>query len=279
MIVIENLSKCYKNFNLDKISFSVPKGYIMGLIGANGAGKSTIIKSIATLIKPDSGYIKINDLLLTSEDTLIREKVGYISDENIYPLTNSLIKNAKLIAPFYPKWSWTEFNRLCDIFKIDKKKPLSKLSKGNQSKTQIILALSHIPEFLIMDEPTTGLDSTMRLKFKDVIREYVDIYKTTVIFSTHITTDLEDFADYISYIKEGKLIFTDEYESVLDSYSVVSGSSIEKCEGIISLKKNRYSSTALVDNRAFDGSDDLIKESSTLESIMYFFESDEVKSV
>ncbi len=279
-IEVKKINKSYKGFKLKDVSFSLEEGYVMGLIGANGAGKTTLIKSLLTLIIPESGEIKLLDEILTSENTILREKVGFVYDENIYNIGLNIVKQAKLIEPFYPTWSWDDFNRYCDLLKVDKKKKLQKMSKGNQTKVQLILALSHRPKVLIMDEPTTGLDPVIRSKVINIVRELVEKYNTTVLYSTHITSDLENFADYITYLKDGEILFSDEYSNLKESYSIIKGKDISTINknGIISIKETEFNFCALVDNRYFkqEADAEILHQNTSLQDIMIFFEEESV---
>lgn len=249
ILEIENVSKNYDNFKLDDISFNLDKGFIMGFIGPNGAGKTTTIKLIMNLIKRNSGKIKVFGLDNFKNGKEIRNRIGFVYDEcNFYDNLN-LRDNAKLIADFYDKWNWIEFDKYISKFELNQKQKIKELSKGMKTKFAIAIALSHKAELLIMDEPTSGLDPIFRQEIISILQEYIEDGSRSILFSTHILSDIEKMADYITFINKGKIVFSEEKTVIEDEYRIVKGGLDILDEDIqkyfIEIKKNKYGFSGL----------------------------------
>ncbi|MDU1412097.1 MAG: ABC transporter ATP-binding protein [Clostridium sp.] len=272
---IKNLCKSYKNFKLDNISFQIKKGFVMGLIGENGAGKTTTIKLIMNLLKKDDGTIEIFDKDNCKYEREIKEKIGFVYDDCFYYENLSIKDNGKIFANFYKLWSWDTFNKYISDFGLNEKQKVKELSKGMKMKFAIALALSHGAEFLIFDEPTSGLDPVMRRQILDIFQNLMEDEKMGILISSHITSDLEQIADYITYIKKGKVVFSETTLDVLDNYKIIKGSledldSIDK-NLIWGLRKNKYGFEGMImDINKLDKSilKKLVIERPTLEDIM-----------
>ncbi|GAA0116004.1 ABC transporter ATP-binding protein [Clostridium senegalense] len=223
ILEVKNLTKAYKNFKLEDISFTLPKGYIMGFIGQNGAGKTTTIKLIMNLVKKDSGEIKVFEKDNLKFEKEIKEQIGFVYDEGYFYEHLSLEDNAKLVAPFYKEWSFDTFYKYANKFGLNKGQKFKELSKGMKMKYSLSIALSHNAKFIIMDEPTAGLDPVVRAEVLNILRELIQDENVGVLLSTHITSDLEKIADYITYINNGKIVFSKSKEEVLDTYKIVKG--------------------------------------------------------
>lgn len=223
-IEVREISKRVEGFSLDKVSFAVPKGYISGLIGPNGAGKSTLIKMVMGMVVPDQGNITIHGKRAGIEGAEYRQEIGYVSDENIYYETLTLEQMKEIYRPFYPRWDEQQFREYLDRFELSSKKKIKDCSKGMKTKYALALALSHHPSLLIMDEPTAGLDPVFRRELLDLLAEFIQDENRTVLFSTHLTTDLDKVADYITFIHRGRLVFSETKDEVLERYLIVKGS-------------------------------------------------------
>lgn len=223
-IKIRELSKRVEGFSMDKVSFAVPKGYISGLIGPNGAGKSTLIKMVMGMAVPDQGSITIHGKRAGIGGAEYRQEIGYVSDENIYYETLTLEQMKEIYRPFYPRWDEQQFREYLDRFELSSKKKIKDCSKGMKTKYALALALSHHPSLLIMDEPTAGLDPVFRRELLDLLSEFIQDENRTVLFSTHLTTDLDKVADYITFIHRGRLVFSETKDEVLERYLIVKGS-------------------------------------------------------
>lgn len=221
---LTDISKHYpKGFSLDGISFDLPQGYIMGLIGPNGAGKSTLIKLILNMVKRDSGSIEVlgKDALIDEE--AIKQNLGVVFSSNYFYDNWNVKQVRKAMAPMYSQWNDAAFNHYLDVFKIDPKKKTKELSRGMQTKLALAVALSHDAKLLILDEPTSGLDVLARDELMDILMNYIADGLHTVLFSTHITTDLDRSADFITYITQGQLYFTGSKDELKEYFIIVKG--------------------------------------------------------
>ncbi|MGO4697973.1 ABC transporter ATP-binding protein [Paenibacillus sp. 2TAB26] len=222
-IELRNLTKTYNQFTVDNVSLDVKKGYITGLIGPNGVGKSTLIKMMLGMIRPDSGSVKILGRAMPEHEVDIKQRIGIVSDDCFYYEHLTIRDMKEMIAPFYKKWSNTKFNGLLEQFELSPKKKIDELSKGMKIKFSLAVALSHEAELLIMDEPTSGLDPVFRRELLDLLGDMMQDERNTIIFSTHITTDLDRIADYITFINRGKLVFNESKDEVFERYAIVKG--------------------------------------------------------
>jgi len=223
ILEIQNLSKSYKNFTLDNLSFNVERGSVMGFIGPNGAGKSTTIKLIMNLVKKDSGNINIFGLDNLKHEKEIKEKIGFVYDENYFYEELNIIEMKNILQPFYKSWNDTLFEKYIKEFELPKKNKIKNLSKGMKMKLSLALALCHNAELIIMDEPTSGLDPVFRSELLDILYNVIQDENVSIFFSTHITTDLEKIADYITFINKGKLVFSQPKDEIIENYGLVKG--------------------------------------------------------
>jgi len=277
ILYIDNLSKKYKNFKLNNVSLQLPKGFIMGLIGENGAGKTTLIKLIMNLVKKDSGDIKVFDKDNVKFEREIKDRIGFVYDEACYYDHMSLEENGNMFSVLYSKWDNNKFNDYLNKFDLNKDKKLKELSKGMRMKFSLCIALSHGAEFIIMDEPTVGLDPVVRSEVLEELQCLMENENMGVLISTHITSDLERIADYITFIKDGNIIFSKPKDEIMESYKIIKGDSsiltkeVEKYfEGI---NKNRFGFEALtsqVDKVREVLKDNVVVDKVTIEDIMIF---------
>ncbi|WP_141432666.1 ABC transporter ATP-binding protein [Bacillus sp. 03113] len=253
MLEVENVSKKFDGFLLDELSFSLPRGYIMGYIGPNGSGKSTTIRMILNLIKKDHGQIRLFGKDHIEHEVEAKQKIGYVCDEGRYYETLSCEQMKKMIAPFYKKWDEKLYQDYVKKFQLPTNKKIKDLSKGMKMKYSIALALSHHPELVIMDEPTSGLDPIIRSEVLDILKEFVMDEKKSILFSTHITSDLEKVADFITFIQEGKLIYSGTKDDMLEHYLLVKGDVTSLNDANQSLftgiNKNQFGFSGLATNR------------------------------
>lgn len=277
-IEIKNLSKKYKSFLLDNVSFSIPKGYIMGFIGENGAGKTTTIKSMLNLIRRDSGEIKILGKNIDNSELEIKSKLGYVSGESFYP-KRTLKEVTSVYKRFYESWDDDLYHTYLTQFNLSEEKKIDELSKGMQLKYMITLALSHHAELLILDEPTSGLDPVARDNLLEIFQTIVENEDTSILFSTHITSDLDKCADYITFIKNGKIIDSCSKDDMLDQYRLVNGTEdqlpmIE--ERLISYKTNVFGFNGLIKTRDVNDNDTCKIGHPSLDDIMIYYANKEV---
>lgn len=278
MLELNNVNKeFYEGFKIENLSFKLKPGYIMGFIGPNGAGKSTTIKMIMNLLKLDSGDIKIFGKDHVKDEVAIKDRIGFVYDQSYFYENLTIDDMKNIIAPFYSQWNEDTYKKYLDIFKLRWDFQIKKLSKGMKTQFAIALALSHNADLIIMDEPTAGLDPVIRREVLDLLYNVIQDEKKSIFFSTHITTDLEKIADYITYIKDGKLVFSKSMEEVMESYALVKGGpdqlNDEIKKNIMGLRETNVGFEALTDNpkeiRNILGADILI-ERPTLEDIMYY---------
>jgi len=223
ILEIRNLNKSYDKFKLSDISFSFPRGYIMGFIGANGAGKTTTIKLIMNMLQRDSGEIRVLGKDNVSCELQVKEKIGYVGETPTFYDDMTVHWTADFARRFYRSWDQELFENLLRKFNLDKAKKISELSKGMKMKTSLAIALSHQPELLILDEPTSGLDPIVRDELLDVLMEFIQDERKGVFFSSHITSDIEKIGDYVTFIDEGKIILSEEKNEILDRWKLVKG--------------------------------------------------------
>ena len=220
---ITKLRKRYGEFRLNDVSFSLPRGYVMGLVGPNGAGKTTIIKLIMSLIKPDGGGIEIFGLDHLAHEKEVKGRIGFVYDVPPFYGDVSLRDTKRAIALFYEKWNEPLFNDLVSQFQLPLKKKVKTLSSGMRTKFALALALSHDAELLILDEPTTGLDPVFRRELLHGLSGLLQDEEKSILFSTHITTDLERIADYVTFLEDGEVTLSASREELQEKWGVVRG--------------------------------------------------------
>ena len=247
-LIISGLTKTYKDFMLNGVSFSVPCGSIVGLIGENGAGKSTTINAVLGLIQKEAGSICV--LGKEQLDNEIKEQIGVVFDGNNYPEIFSARKLNRVMKDIYHSWEEHTFLNLLKKFSLPADKPIKQFSKGMKMKLAIAVALSHNSKLLILDEATSGLDPVMRDDILDVFLEFVQDEEHSIMISSHITTDLEKVADNITFIYHGKVLFCKAKDELLYQYGIVRCGAavfdeIDKSE-ILAYRKEDYQWNVLV---------------------------------
>ena len=275
VLEINNITKDYKTFKIDNISFNLPKGYIMGFIGANGAGKTTTIKLILNMIKRDSGEIKVFGLDNIREEERIKEQIGVVFDECYYLEDWTLNDVEKAVSMFYKNWNSSIYEKYLKEFNLARDKKVKDLSRGMRMKLMIAVAFSHEAKLLILDEPTSGLYPVARDEFLDILRDYIEDEEKSVIFSSHITSDIEKIADYITYINNGKIIFTGEKDEFLEKYCIIKGGKEDITESqkkeIIGLRIHSTGFEGLIElKKAVGFSSKVIIEKASLDEIMIY---------
>lgn len=221
ILQVENLTKQYQDFKLDKVSFSIPKGTIMGLIGENGAGKSTTINAILDLIKKDAGTVTFWGQELPSNPRQLKEDIGVVFDGINFYETLTPAKVGQISKSAYCQWDEQLYNEYLQKFQLPSRNEIKTFSKGMKMKLSIAVALSHHPKFLILDEATSGLDPVMRDDILDVFLDFVQDEEHSILMSSHITTDLEKVADYITFIHQGKVMFCKTKDELRYRYGII----------------------------------------------------------
>lgn len=278
VLEIKKLRKDYGDFCLQDISFSLPEGYIMGLIGPNGAGKTTTIKLIMNLLRKNGGGINIFEKDHIDHEVEIKSKIGFVYDNPDYYTHLNLKQMKNIIAPFYKTWDDPEFMRLVDRFKLPMGKALKNFSRGMVMKAAIAIALSHHADFIIMDEPTSGLDPVFRRELLELLYDLLQSEKKSILFSTHITSDIERIADFITFILDGEIIFSKRKDEVLENYALVKGGNEllneETKHYFKGIRRTEFGFEALTDDvKAIKDKvgSDIVIDKASLEDIMYFF--------
>lgn len=280
-ISIDSLKKEYKQFLLDSISFDVPRGYITGFIGPNGSGKTTTIKSILSYIRPDGGIIKVLDEEVAEDNTYL-EKIGVVMDTPFLVKDWTIKDVEKSIKPFYTKWNSETFHMYLTKFKIHETLKVKELSRGMTVKLMIAIALSHGAELLVLDEPTSGLDPVAREEICEILQEFVEDEKHSVFFSTHITSDLEEIADYIIFLINGKIVYKGEKDNLMENYILIKGG-IKELESLdqnklIGIRKHATGFEAVsLKADSINLRDDFIIEPISLEKLIIFFNRGELR--
>ena len=218
---VKDLNKKYPSFSLKDVSFSVKPGEIMGFIGRNGAGKTTTLKSIMNLIHYESGEIKAFDLDMKEHELDNKQRIGFaLSELNYYP-NRTIRQLVNVTKRFYKNFDEAKFEQVCKLFNLNMDKKLEELSSGMKVKYSVAIALSHKAELLILDEPTSGLDPVSRDEILDIFREIVKSKDRAILFSTHITSDLDKCASDITYIHDGSIVYTGSKQDFVNSYLFV----------------------------------------------------------
>lgn len=223
LLKVSGLTKRYDKFTLDGVSFSLDEGYIMGFVGRNGAGKTTTIKSMLGLVHPDSGTVSICGMDFAENELACKQQTGVVLGEFDYYKKKTLGVIADVYRHIYTTWDDDAYHGYLERFDLDESKQIEQLSSGMRVKFALALALSHGARLLILDEPTSGLDPVSRDELLDIFRTVIEDGTHSILFSTHIVTDLEKCADYITYIKDGRLLASVEHADFLDSYRLVKG--------------------------------------------------------
>ncbi|WP_442603286.1 ABC transporter ATP-binding protein [Paenibacillus sp. KN14-4R] len=271
---IRNINKQYPNFELKDVSFQLEKGYIMGFIGANGAGKTTTIKSILKMIHIDSGEVCILGKNIAEHEIELKQEIGYAFGGFEFYTRSKMKTLTDVIKKFYKNWDDETYYNYLRRFKLDENKKIAELSTGMKVKYSLAIALSHGAKLLILDEPTSGLDPVARDGLLDIFQELVVDGEISILFSTHITSDLEKCADFITYIENGQIINSAEKEEFMESYRLLSGSESQLSqvkEQLISYKKNSFGFTGLIHTKDLDPSSDVKAATPSLEEIMIYF--------
>lgn len=274
---VKNLCKKYDGFELKDINIELPKGMIMGLIGENGAGKSTTIKAILNLINTNNGKIKIFGLDNKENEKEIKENIGVVLDDSFLSEYLNPTDINKMMKKVYKNWDEELYFKYIQDFKLPKDKISKEYSSGMKMKLKIAVALSHHPKLLILDEPTSGLDPVARNEILDIFQDFIQDENKGIFVSSHITSDLEHIADYITFINEGEIVLTKTRDELLENYGLVKCSeeefkNIDK-KDFVKYKKNRYEYEVLVEDKfAFKKKYDIqIIDRPTIEDIMLIY--------
>lgn len=276
MLRVEDLSKKFSGFSIKNISLEIPKGYICGLIGENGAGKSTLIKTLVGIYNKDEGNIYVDGMRFEENEVQIKDMLGLVMDELMFEDVLTPENVEKLYGGFYSKFDKEKFYGYLEKFNVPKNKKLKKLSKGMKIKFQLAFALSHDAKLFLFDEPTAGLDTDFRKEFLDICTGLIADGERTVLFSTHITEDLDKVADYIAFIQDGELLFMASKEDLCQRFTYVQAENYKlrliPQKAVVYMQEGEYGGSALVVNSKSVVLDQAYtKRQPTVEEIMYHF--------
>lgn len=278
-IEINALCKSYPNFALDNVSFKVPGGSIVGFVGQNGAGKTTTIKAILDIIRRDSGAITLMGRDNIAEGPVARSQVGVVFDECSFhdwltaPMVASILRNV------YKSWDDAYFTQLLERFGIadrtGKKDTLKTYSRGMKMKLSLAAALAHRPKLLILDEATSGLDPVVRDEILDIFLDFISDEEHSILFSSHITSDIEKAADYLVFIHQGRIVLDAEKDALLDSYGILRCpaayyDAMDKTH-VKGMRRTDFGLEVLIDDRpGFRAGDEVVVDRATVDDIMLF---------
>ena len=256
MIDCNNVSKRFTSFSLKNITFNLPAGYICGLIGENGSGKTTLINILSGLYSYD-GEVRISGRDYCNHEYDIKQDIGVVVHGDIFEAQESLISNGNYFGRFYKKYSENLLENYLERFNLNDKKKYKELSKGEKLKFALAFALAHEPRLLLLDEPGANFDIEFRKEFNSLLREFIIDGTRSVILSTHIISDVETFADYILFLKNGEQVLFGDVETIREKYRMVSGEKYKiklLKDRIIYLEEGRISCNALVkhDKQGYD---------------------------
>jgi len=276
ILEVIGLTKKYKNsdFSLNDVSLSIPSGTIMGFVGENGAGKSTTIGCILNTLIKDSGTVNVFGREMTDENTNIRDDIGVVYDTSSFPLYLTPLKISSAMRHIFSKWDNDLFLQYMKKFNLPENQPIKTFSRGMTMKLNIAVALSHKPKLLILDEATSGLDPIVRDDILDVLLDFVQDENHSILLSSHITSDLEKVADYITFIHNGSIILSESKDNLIYNYGVMRCKTtqfeqIDK-EDMLAFKKQDYSINVLVSDKqsAAKKYRDVLIDDITIEEIM-----------
>lgn len=220
---IKNLNKHLNGFNIKNINLQLPKGYILGYIGQNGAGKTSTIKLIMNQLKCDTGEIRVFGRQYEDDEAKYKDMIGFIGDECCFPKCFTLKEVISTLKDFYYSFDEVKFNEYAEKWALPYKKKIKDFSKGMKAKLSFASVLSRDTKLLLLDEPTSGLDPVVRSEVLEILQQYISDGERSVIFSTHIMSDLEKITDYLYFINNGEKVFHDTTENILESHLVVKG--------------------------------------------------------
>lgn len=273
---VTGLTKHYDSgFTLDDVTFDLPSGYIMGLVGPNGAGKSTLIKLILNMTTRDAGRIEVLGLDAIADEEQAKEQLGVVLDSSYFIEYMTVDAVEQTSSPMYPLWDHNLFDAYLRRFGLGRNKKIKDLSRGMQMKLMLAVALSHDAKLLILDEPTSGLDVLSRDELMDILSDYVADGGHSVIFSTHITADLERCADFLAYITNGMLYYSGPKDEFEDAFRLVKGGPDELTDGLqramVGIRTYATGFDALVrtqDIPHIGGTDGLLTQHASIEDVI-----------
>lgn len=278
-----HLVKNYPGFSLKDVSLNLPSGCIMGFIGENGAGKSTTFKALLDLIRLDGGFITFWGKTLAENSAQLKEDIGIVFDNMNFYETLTPKQIGRICSSTYKNWDAKIYQNYLTRFSLPEQKELKTFSKGMQVKQSLAVALSHNPKLLILDEATSGLDPVVRDDILDIFLDFVQDEQHSILVSSHITSDLEKIADYITFIHDGKIIFSESKDALLYDYGIIrcgsAGFDVMDKKDILAFRKTDYQYNVLIKNRktASQKYKDAVIDTPTIDEIMLLYVKGESK--
>ncbi len=272
ILQLSGLCKKYEGFSLDNVSFSLPYGCIMGFVGENGAGKSTTIKAVLNLIRRDQGEIQVFGKDNIQNELEIKEQIGVVFDSLNLPEMIRPLDVGRMMKSVYRQWDGAKYDQYLAQFQLPAKKLVKDLSRGMKMKLAIAVALSHSARLLLLDEATSGLDPIVRDEILDILLEFIQDESCGVLFSSHITGDLEKIADYVTFIHQGKILLSEPKDLLLEKYGVIRCTKEELAaldkSAVVGMRRHQFGVEALVEKKKISGVYTIDKAS--IEDIMLF---------
>lgn len=273
---IKNLNKTFNGFSIKDINLELPKGYILGYIGQNGAGKTSTIKLIMNQLKRDSGEIKVFGKEYSEDESKYKDMIGFIGDECYFPTCFTLKDVIKTLKDFYSSFDEDKFKEYVDKWQLPYKRKIKEFSKGMKVKLAFASVLSRNTKLLLLDEPTSGLDPVIRCEILEILQDYIADGERSVLFSTHITSDLEKITDYLFFINKGEKVFNDTTENVLENHLLVKGGiddlTKEIKEKLIGYKSSNYGFEGLINSKNKQYiNENLLLEKPSMDEIVVFY--------
>jgi ABC-2 type transport system ATP-binding protein len=274
ILSVRDLTKRYEKFTLDRVSFELDQGYIMGFIGSNGAGKTTTLKSMLNLVHKDGGVVEVLGKDFTQNELALKQEIGFMFGGVDYYPKSRVAKITDVVRRFYANWDEATYRQYIQRFSIDESKKVAELSGGMRVKYSLALALSHRARLLILDEPTSGLDPVARDDLLELFQELIEDGERSILFSTHITSDLEKCADFITYIQNGRIIESRAKDDLIAAYRLVQGTreQIRLLPGLIACKEHAFGFTGLIKTADLPPLEGVSAEPPSIEEIMIYHE-------
>ena len=274
LLEISHLDKQIGTLHLQDISFTLEPGYIFGLIGRNGSGKTSLIRTLLNLYHKDSGTIVVNDCPMDSMEHEAKDQIGFVLDEFIFEEKLSISANGRYFGSTYSKYDHSLFLQFCERFNLDPKQKTGRLSKGQKTRFQLAFALSHQAKLFIMDEPAAGLDPLFRRELTGYMQELVEDGTRSVLFSTHLTADLDQIGDYIALIDKGRFCFCMDKESLRERFVLLEGTEEQirslHSPKILAAVHEQYGSTALAEYPEPSMTEGLAVSCPTLAELLFY---------
>lgn len=250
ILEIKNLNKSYKKFELKNINLTIPAGYIMGYVGQNGAGKTTTINMINHICKCKEGSIKVDGITYEENPVKYKESIAFVGDESFFYPSAKINVIRKTLKDFYPTFNEDKFNSFIKKYNLPEKQKIDYFSRGMKVKLMFAAAFSRDSKLLILDEATNGLDPVVREELLNDLQEYIENGKRSILFSTHVLSDLEEIADYITFIDEGRILISKPKDEMLEDYLLVKGEpgqiTGENSKYLIGIDHKAYNFEALI---------------------------------